>query len=322
MNNILLIHAMNLASLDLNLLVALDALLTEAHVGRAARRIGLSQPAASHALGRLRAILDDALLVRVGARMQLTPRALELKAPLAQALDQVRGLFIPEAFDPPSSTRRLALMMPDHVVDLVVPPLLDLLAAKAPRMRLDVTPWQGPASMTAELARSIDLVIACTSDAFPGFGHQHLFSDTEALAVRRGHPAAARLRRLDAFLNARHVAVIGRGRHEDPIDTWLREKGVERPIALAVPGYLQALHIVANTDLVAFVPRRLIETLVQPLSLAIVPPPIDPGFYEEFFFHPVRAEADPCSIWLRNLVLSIGRRLDRSRLDREKRRAG
>src|SRR5829696_3921065 len=97
------IRRMNLTAIDLNLLVALDALLREANVSRAAMRIGLSQPAASHALQRLRQMLGDPLLVRVGARMQLTPRAQGLRGPLAQALDQVRGLFTPDDFDAASS---------------------------------------------------------------------------------------------------------------------------------------------------------------------------------------------------------------------------
>ncbi len=312
MDNIIFIRGMNLASLDLNLLVALDSLLSEAHVGRAAARIGLSQPAASHALRRLRDLLGDPLLMRVGARMELTPRAQALRTPLTQALDQVRGLFVTEAFDPRTSSRRLALMMPDHVVDLLMPLLLERIAAKAPHVRLDVAPWVGPAGMTVELARSIDLVVACTSEEFAGFHRQRLFADTEAIAVRRDHPRSTRLRRLDEFLAAQHVAVAGRGQREDPIDAWLREQGVERHIALVVPSYLQAMHIVAHTDLVAFVPRRLIETVADQLSLIVVSPPIDPGKYEEFLFHPTRAEADPCSIWLRNLVLAVGRRLDRS----------
>src|SRR5438445_9298034 len=104
------IHIVNLSSIDLNLLVALDALLSEAHVGRAAKRIGLSQPAASHALRRLREIMDDPVLVRVGSRMELTPRAQALREPLARALDQVRGLFVAEHFDPATSRRQFALM--------------------------------------------------------------------------------------------------------------------------------------------------------------------------------------------------------------------
>jgi len=304
---------MNLASLDLNLLVALDALIRDANVGRAAMRIGLSQPAMSHALKRLREVVGDPLLVRVGARMELTPRAQALRDPLSDALERMRGLFVAEPFDPKTSVRRFTLMMPDHVVDLVVPALLERRLTESPGVRFDVLPWRGPATMTPELARSIDLVIACTSDAFPGFHQQRLFSDTEALAVRRGHPAGPRLKQLDAFLEAAHVAVVGRGQREDPIDTWLREKGVSRSIALVLPSYLQALHMVARTDLVAFVPRRLIEVVKSSLPLATVSPPIDPGSYEEFVFHPTRAQVDPGSIWLRTLVLDIGRSLDRPR---------
>lgn len=176
---------MNLGALDLNLLVALDALLAEASVGRAAQRIGLSQSATSHALRRPREALGDSLLVRVGARMELTPRAESLRAPLREALERVRGLFVAEGFNTATSTRRFALMMPDHVVDLVMPALVDLVARRAPGVRLDVTPWRGPSDMGGEQARSLDLVIACTGDAFPGFHRQRLFSDTEALAVRR-----------------------------------------------------------------------------------------------------------------------------------------
>ena len=116
---------MNLNSLDLNLLVALDALLREANVSRAAMRIGLSQPAASHALQRLRDLIGDPLLVRTGARMELTPRAQALRAPLAQALDQVRSLFIPEDFDAARSERQFRLMMPDLAVELLMPPLME-----------------------------------------------------------------------------------------------------------------------------------------------------------------------------------------------------
>lgn len=304
---------MNLAALDLNLLVALDALLAQASVGRAAARVGLSQPAMSHALRRLRELLDDPLLVRVGARMELTPRAQSLRAPLGEALEQLRGLFATEDFVPAVSRRRFALMMPDHVIDLMLPALVGKVAAEAPHVRLDVAPWRGPASMTAELARQIDLVVACTADDYAGFHRQRLFGDTEALAVRQAHPLGKRLSRLPAFLEVQQVAVVGRGQREDPIDTWLREKKLERRIALVVPSYLQALHIAARTDLAAFVPRRLIEMHAQALSLAAVTPPVDPGLYEEYLFHPTRAQVDPASIWLRSLVLDIGRSLDRAR---------
>jgi len=156
---------MNLSALDLNLLVALDALLLEANVSRAAMRIGLSQPAASHALQRLREVLGDPLLVRVGARMELTPRAQGLRGPLAQVLDQVRGLLIPDDFNAARSERRFRLMMPDLAVELLVPPLMEKVTRLAPNVQLDVVPWRGPAIFSAEFARTIDFVISIDGPA-------------------------------------------------------------------------------------------------------------------------------------------------------------
>ena len=303
---------MNLNSLDLNLLVALDALLKEASVSRAAMRIGLSQPAASHALQRLRDVIGDPLLVRTGARMELTPRAQALRGPLAQALDQVRTLFMPDEFDARRSERHFRLMMPDLAVELLMPPLMEKVTKQAPGVTIDVVPWRGPAIFNAEFARTIDLVISI-GDAFKGFHRQRLYTDSDALAVRRNHPVGAKLRKRDAFLAARHVAVVIRGQNEDLIDTWLRSKGIERRIALVVPGYIEALHVTARTDLVAFVPRRLIAALEKQLSLQTVVPPMDPGIDEQHMFYPTRAQFDPGSIWLRKLMLETGRGLDTRR---------
>ena len=303
---------MNLNSLDLNLLVALDALLLEANVSRAAMRIGLSQPAASHALQRLRDLIGDPLLVRNGSRMELTPRALSLRAPLAQALDQVRSLFVPDAFDAARSERQFRLMMPDLAVELLMPLLMEKITKAAPNVRIDVVPWQGPAIFSAEFARTIDMVISI-GNAFKAFHRQLLYTDRDALAVRRGHPAGAKLSKRDVFLKASHIAVVIRGNNEDLIDSWLRSKNIERPIALTVPGYIEALHVVARTDLVAFVPGRLIAALAKPLSLVAVTPPLDPGIDEQFMFYPTRAQFDPGSIWLRTLMLQTGRELEGSR---------
>src|ERR1700730_113197 len=303
------IRLMNLNSLDLNLLIALDALLLEANVSRAAMRIGLSQPAASHALQRLREVFGDPLLVRVGARMELTPRAQGLRGPLAQALDQVRGLFVSDDFDAARSERRFRLMMPDLAVELLMPPRMEKMAQLAPNVRLDVVPWRGPAIFTAEFARTIDLIISI-GDAFKGFHRQRLYIDSDALAVRRDHPVGAGLKKRDAFLTARHVAVVIRGHNEDLIDRWLHTKGIERRIALVVPGYIEALHVTARTDLVAFVPRRLIAALSKQLSLLTVTPPLDPGTDEQYLFYPTRAQMDPGSIWLRQPMLETGRELD------------
>jgi DNA-binding transcriptional LysR family regulator len=306
---------MNLNALDLNLLVALDALLKEASVSRAALRIGLSQPAASHALQRLRDLIGDPILVRSGARMELTPRALALRAPLAETLEQVRALFVADAFDAARSERQFRLMMPDLAVELLMPRLMEKVTKAAPHVRIEVVPWRGPAIFHAEFARTIDLVISI-GNAFKGFHRQLLYTDADALAIRRGHPIGAKLGKRDVFLNARHVAVIIRGQNEDLIDTWLRSKGIGRHIALVVPGYIEALHVTARTDLVAFVPRRLIAALTKQLSLKTVAPPLDPGIDEQFMFYPTRAQIDPGSIWLRKLMLETGRELERAKTGR------
>ena len=303
------IHLMNLNSLDLNLLVALDALLRDASVSRAAMRLNLSQPATSHALQRLRDLIGDPLLVRNGARMELTPRAQALRSPLAQALDQVRTLFVSDEFDAARSERHFRLMMPDLAVELLMPPLMEKVTRLAPNVTIDVVPWRSSTIFTPDFARTIDLVISI-GNSFKGFHRQRLYTDLDALAVRRGHPAGAKLRKREAFVAARPVAVIIRGHHEDLIDTWLRTKGIERRIALVVPGYIEALHVTARTDLVAFVPRRLIAALSKQLSLMTVTPPLDPGIDEQHMFYPTRAQMDPGSIWLRKLMLETGRELE------------
>lgn len=304
---------MDLASLDLNLLKALDAFLREAHVGRAALRLRLSQPAASHALRRLRGTLNDPILVRNGLRMELTPRAEALRAPLRAALEQVQSLFAGETFNPAQSARHFRLLFPDLVVELLLPEIMNKVARQAPRVALEVMPWRGPDGMTAEFARSLDLIASFVGDAYKGFHRLTLYKDSDAVAVRKGHPLGKRLANRKAFFSARHVAVAGRGQREDIIDFWLREKNLERDVALTVPTYVEALHVVARTDLVAFVPRRLIAALARPLSLVTVDPPLDPGIDEQFLFYPTRAQLDPGSIWLRNLMLDVARGMARSR---------
>jgi DNA-binding transcriptional LysR family regulator len=307
------IHMTNLSSVDLNLLVALDALISEGHVGRAARKIGLSQPATSHALNRLRDLFADPLLVRVGVRMELTPRAIGLRDPLAETLKRVHTFLVPDSFEPAKSTRSFSLVMQDHIAHLVVPPLVKRVHFDAPGVRLDVLPWQSPSSMRPERARTIDLILSCSTNDIVGFQREILFTDTEVTVVRKGHPAASRLKNLRTFLRSHHVAVVGKGLMEDPVDSWLRQEGLARNVVLRVPSYLQALQTVARSDVIAFVPKRLAESLARPFSLSVLSPPIDPGEYQEYLFYPLRAAQDPASRWLRKLALEIGKHGDHPR---------
>jgi DNA-binding transcriptional LysR family regulator len=297
---------MNLASIDLNLLKVLQALLEEESVGRAARRIGLSQPATSHALQRLRKLLNDELMVRIGSRMQLTARAESLRHPVQDLLEGVRGLLVQRAFEPSVSCRSFRLFIADNAVDLLLPALLAKLSKLAPGVRIELESWSERERDPAELARNIDAAVACVPAAFPTFYSQRLFTDRDMCVCRRQHSRAAHLKDETTFFETGHVAVRVRGSAEDPIDTWLRAEGRKRKIAVTVPHYLQALHTVARSDLVAVIPERLIRAYAAPLRLKSCPPPLDPGTFDEFLLHPARTHEDPGCIWFRRILKEIG----------------
>jgi DNA-binding transcriptional LysR family regulator len=300
---------MNLAALDLNLLVALEALLEEASVGQAADRIALSQPAMSHALNRLRNLLQDPLLVRVGARMQLTARAEALRYPVQDALERVRTLLMRDGFEPASSTRVFRLSVADHAGALLLPALLKRLREEAPNVCIRVQPWHGHLQDPYELARLVDVAIACVPGKFKGFYQQRLFTDRDACAIRRGHPIAKRMVDPESFLKAKHVAVVAREFTEDLVDIWLRQEGLERNVALTVPHYLQALHVVAESDLIAVLPERLIRAYASSLNLNAVEVPLDVGTFDEYILHPARTHADPGCVWLRGVLVGIAKSL-------------
>lgn len=299
---------MDTDTFDLNLMRSLEALLSEQSVSRAAARLGLSQPAMSHALRRLRMALDDPILVRVGAKMELTPRGVSLRESVVQALRGVHRLLEPTRFDPATSRRRFVMMMPDLVASLIAPILTERVAREAPDVCVEITPWRGSMLMTEEFLRTIDVITTNRGDAFPGFRRQTLYRDRDVVVVRREHPLGAALGRPTAFLSARHVAIVGRGERSDQIDDWLATLGVRRRLALIAPSYLQALHIVAKTDLVAFVPSRLVASLTNSLGLRAIKPPFDPGIDEQFMFYPATAQRDPGSSWFRSVLLAIAGR--------------
>jgi DNA-binding transcriptional LysR family regulator len=299
---------MNLSTIDLNLLRVLDALLREVHVGRAAARLGLSQPATSHALRRLRALFGDPLLVQTGRRMALSPRAETLRLPLERVLQNVRGLLEPAPFAPQTSRRTFRLMMPDLVSDQIGPLLVERLSSAAPGVHLEIVPWRGIDTLTGDFLSTVDIVISMWTGRYKGFERRSFCIDKDVLAVRRRHPAARSLSRLDGFLAARHVAVVGPGERDDPIDVWLGELGHVRNVVLTVPSYLLALRMVARSDLVAFVPGRLMASVGPGLGVGALRPPIDPGTDALFLHYPSRMAADEASVWLRGVVAEIGQK--------------
>lgn len=303
---------MNLASIDLNLLIALQALLEEESVGRAARRIGLSQPATSHALQRLRKLLNDELLVRVGSHMQLTARAESLRHPVQDLLERVREVLANEAFEPSVSCRTFRLFIADNAVDLLLPALLAKMRKLAPRVRIDLQSWPAREKDPVELARNVDAAVACVPKAFPTFYRQRLFTDRDMCVFRRRHPRAKRFSDETTFLETGHVAVRTRRSGQDPVDAWLRAEGRKRNIAITVPHYLQALHTVSRSDLIGVIPERLIRANAATLHLEWCPLPLDAGTFDEFLLHPARTHGDPGCIWLRGILKEIGGSLSNS----------
>jgi DNA-binding transcriptional LysR family regulator len=279
----------------LDLLVAADIIFDCANLTLAGERLGLSQPAVSRLLGRLRVAFDDPLLVRVGARMQLTPRAEQLRAPLADMLRSAEALYARPRFDPATADRVFRVVIPDVVAAVILPDLLARMAREAPACRLELLPWR----REAEQPRDLDFVITTEVDAFPGFRMQPLFQDLDVLAFAGSRAPAG-----DPLL-LEHVAVIAVGATRDPVDRWLDESGRHRRIGLVVPHYLLALQLVARGGLVAVLPSRMVAALGPSLGVGSAPLDIPQAPDQQWLMHPSRLDADPAALWLRSLVQDV-----------------
>lgn len=291
----------------MNLLPVLDALLRERHVGRAAKAVGRSQPAVSHALARLRALFGDPLLEQSGRRMVLTARAQSLCEPVSRLMRDASNLIVDRAFDPSISTRTFRLMMPDILASFIMPVLIGKLAVEAPGVRLTIAEWRGEKTLSRDYLDTIDVIVSAWVGRFPGFAHDLLFRDHDVVAVRAGARTTARLHSLQGFLAAQHAAVVGPGERQDLVDVWLKTVGHTRNVAVTVPSYLLALGIVAETDMVAVLPKRLIEQLGARLRVRAVPLPMAVTHDEIFLHYPTIAKSDAGSEWLRAAIRSVTR---------------
>lgn len=298
------IRPVNIASIDLNLLVSLDALLETRSVSRAARSLGLSQPAMSHALGRLRGLLGDPILVRGQGGMSVTPLAGEIQAPLRRILDQTTDLLQARPFDPATSARRFHLMMSDYSSALLMPALMTRVRTMAPRVSLDFSPWSRDSASTVERIQACDAALTCHPPSSPDLQGQRLFRDREAIAVRSGHPLRRGLSDLEAFLRTPQIAVAVQ-EEPDPVDSWLRREGMVRRVAGSVSQYLQALHMVSESDFLAVIPERLIRKFAAILGLEALPLPFDSQFFSEMMLHGERSHRDGGSRWLRGQITAL-----------------
>jgi DNA-binding transcriptional LysR family regulator len=295
---------MRLAGIDLNLLTSLDAVLETQNLTVAAKRLGLTQPAVSHALKRLRELLGDPLLVRTKRGMQPTPRALELRPAVRDALAAAAVVLqAAPAFDPATSQRAFSLALPDQAAFQMLPALANRLI-DAPGIRIDVRPAQHD-RMLEELARDLDLGISVFRDVPAGFRSEVLFEEGFACVMRKGSPASRGTFDLAKYLQCRHVMIAPRGFIGSPLDDTLAKKGHTRTISMLVPHFLVAPHVVAETDLVWTAPARLAKAFAQQLPLTIREVPFKlQGFTITMRWH-VRLDRDPGLIWLRETLKSI-----------------
>jgi DNA-binding transcriptional LysR family regulator len=296
-----------LATIDVNLLVALDALLEECHVSRAALRVGLSQSAMSHALTRLRSLLDDPLLVRSGRAMTLTPRARAMARPLAEALAALERAVVPAPqFDPKNLERDFRLAAIDFAELVLVPRLSADLLLEAPSAGLTiVSPVEPVARAVAD--GSVDIAVGLARDA-PGLRQQLLLEERFVCVARRGHPATKQKLTPRRFAALHHALVSPRGRSWGAVDAALRELGLSRRVALTAPHALTAALVVARTDLVLTIAERVARIALRGLPLVSLEPPVGlKPFALTMLWHP-RNDADPGHAFVRESLARVAAR--------------
>jgi DNA-binding transcriptional LysR family regulator len=293
--------AMNWGAFDLNLLIVFDAIMQERSVTRAGGRIGLSQPAVSHALGRLRYMLKDELFVRTPDGMVPTPRAEQLADPLRRALNDMQLALEPETFVPAEASRQFVIAVNNYAAVVLASPLLMAVTAAAPGIRLDLRP-SGLRDMPALLDRSeLDLAVGTFNDVGERFAHAPLLDDSFVVAMRHDHPAAQRALTPQALAGLSYLEISSSGEDCGFVDDWLGARGLTRSITHCAPR-LSAAAVLSSTDLAAVLSRRLAEHWVQLYGLAISKLPFaSPAIRTGLLWHR-RFDNQPAHLWLRKLI--------------------
>jgi DNA-binding transcriptional LysR family regulator len=300
---------MNIGSVNLNLLLAFDALLEERSVTRAARRAGVTQPAMSNSLAQLRSLFGDPLFSRRAHGLEPTPRALALAEPIRQGLRLFGDALTPPTFDPKTAQRRFVIEASDYVEFVLMPPLMHALAREAPRVNVEVRPW-GMHEVPGSLARGeADLMIGFYDQLPPHHRQSLLFDEEYVCIVRKGHPQVGKRLTLARYLELEHVLVSQRADAQGSVDRALAAQGKRRRVAARVSHFLMVPMLVARTNLVAALSRRVVTPLAAPLELRLLPPPLPlPRGRIGQVWHE-QLEADPGQRWFRELVQRVSGQL-------------
>jgi DNA-binding transcriptional LysR family regulator len=294
---------MELEEIDLNLLVLFKHMLAERSVSRVAEVLDLSQPAVSNALSRLRKLLGNELFLRTPAGMVPTPFAEELADSVTFALGMIHGALNERStFDPMRSRRSFVIGMTDIGEIYFLPVLMDVLRQRAPGIALS-TCRNTAGSLREDMETGkVDLAIGLLPALKAGFFQRRLFRQRYVCMMRKGHRLDKKKITVAEFSAAEHLVVTSAGTGHGQVDEILQRKGVQRRIVLTVPHFVAVGHILQATDLVATVPERFAQRMLQPFGLAAVPHPAGlPEAGINVFWH-ARYHKEPANQWLRGLV--------------------
>ncbi len=297
---------MDIRAVDLNLLVVFDAMVEHQGVSRAAEAVGLSQPAMSAAVARLRVLFGDPLFVKVGLRMQPTPRAVELAVPIRRVVETVRNEVLQAArFEPSTTSHLFSIVTPDIGEAKFLPPILARFAVDAPSAGLRTLSMPRHAAAEALESGRAELAIGYFPDLHKaGFFQQKLFANGYVCIVRGDHPEIGSTLTRAQYLAASHAVVRPEGR-EHLLEQVLEAQGLRRRVAIELAHFMTLLPIIAGSDLLATVPRDLAEVLARYADLRLLEAPIALPVIDVRQFWHRRFHKDPANVWLRGMVQAL-----------------
>jgi DNA-binding transcriptional LysR family regulator len=297
---------MNLRDIDLNLLVVFNQLLMDRRVSTTADKLGLSQPAVSNALKRLRVLLKDELFVRTARGMEPTPYALNLVEPMGYALGTLQNaLNQRDSFDPVTSERTFTLGLTDIGEIYFMPTLMETLSRVAPRIKIS-TLRHNSGHLSEDMASgNVDIAVGLLPGLTTGFFQRRLFKQRYVCLFRQGHPTAHNPISLAQFKSLAHVGVTSANTGHSEVDEWLTRKGIARHIQLHVPHFVAVGHILQSSDLIATVPERFAQKCAEPFQLETSPLPFKlPDIAINLFWH-AKYNREPANMWLRQLMVDL-----------------
>jgi DNA-binding transcriptional LysR family regulator len=290
---------------DLNLLIVFDAVMQERSVTRAGARLGLSQPALSHSLSRLRHMLKDELFVRTPKGMVPTPRAEQIALPVRQALDELQHSLEPSQFDPSIATRTFQIAVDNYTAVVLVGPLAARILKTAPGVTLTFRP-SGTLNLPDLLDRGeIDLAIGTFAELGERFSHQPLLQDDFVVVLRKNHPATQNgTLSIEAFAALSHLEISSVREATDFIDQAFARRKLTRRTGLRAP-FLSAVRILLASDMVSIFRRRVAEELVRYRPLVVRPLPHSSPTMETSMIWHRRFDHQQAHRWLRQIVCDI-----------------